>query len=442
MSLRRPTYRELVKRYPQLKYQVGRACAVAGYTDLFRGLNLVPEVHLAEEARDNSSSQIFEDIMTHRDKFSIMNDYNLSVSDETCSHPLQCLNGDTAVRSSLDIKRKFSREKHGFWLKSEDIYFNITEDLCLDTVDYTPASITAAKKTATEYLYTALPRDLPALDKDVLIVVAASNGDVDRYTRLHRPGWYLSAEHGCIIRGIYHNTFFAKWWSTHGQKSESPVGIGIERPLTARAIMNNDLSRIDATTIMPYCIWYPKVPSQSTLELLMARRPDMAHEVAGACVVGNYVNMYDELDPLPHPGLRAEARASANSHYLQHLERKLRDGGDELAKRVNGQRSRQGWKLYTKDNAFDAAFASLAQDVCAQDASSGFGWIYDDLCARISPIELHVSATNGFEEGTGTMMTAFDDEINTELAEKGWVDLEYEYGEEAKRLNGSGTREA
>lgn len=44
------TYRILVNCYPRMRYQVGRACAVAGNTALFHKLDLPPEVYTAEEA--------------------------------------------------------------------------------------------------------------------------------------------------------------------------------------------------------------------------------------------------------------------------------------------------------------------------------------------------------------------------------------------------------
>ncbi|KAB5511589.1 hypothetical protein GE09DRAFT_1270042 [Coniochaeta sp. 2T2.1] len=47
------TYRELSRRYPQTRYQVGRACAVAGYSDLYKELGLLPDITIAEEAQDN-----------------------------------------------------------------------------------------------------------------------------------------------------------------------------------------------------------------------------------------------------------------------------------------------------------------------------------------------------------------------------------------------------
>ena len=43
------TYRELVQRYPEMRYQV-ESCAVAVYTELYRELDLLPRLHIDEEA--------------------------------------------------------------------------------------------------------------------------------------------------------------------------------------------------------------------------------------------------------------------------------------------------------------------------------------------------------------------------------------------------------
>ncbi len=43
------TCRALVQCYPGMCYQVGRACAVAGYVDLHRELDLLPDASIAEE---------------------------------------------------------------------------------------------------------------------------------------------------------------------------------------------------------------------------------------------------------------------------------------------------------------------------------------------------------------------------------------------------------
>lgn len=96
------TYRELVKKYPCLRYQVGRACAVAGYIDLYAELNLLPEVSIAEEARDSTKGgKIFQRIMAGPFRYKIMNDYQREVN-EVDPEPGACLNGDTAVVASLD----------------------------------------------------------------------------------------------------------------------------------------------------------------------------------------------------------------------------------------------------------------------------------------------------------------------------------------------------
>lgn len=50
-------------------YHVGRAYAIGGYLALYRELDLLPDVSIAEEARDNAGSSegaraIFESIVT------------------------------------------------------------------------------------------------------------------------------------------------------------------------------------------------------------------------------------------------------------------------------------------------------------------------------------------------------------------------------------------
>lgn len=52
------TYRALASRYPQMRYLVGPACAVAGYVDLYKELDLLPEAHIAEEAREQTGGDL------------------------------------------------------------------------------------------------------------------------------------------------------------------------------------------------------------------------------------------------------------------------------------------------------------------------------------------------------------------------------------------------
>jgi hypothetical protein len=89
------TYRQLVQRYPQLMYHVARACAVAGYTKLYLELDVLPEVHVAEEARECGNVEIFEKIMAAPLRYSVMNDYTRTVNADNTRSAF--LNGDTAV---------------------------------------------------------------------------------------------------------------------------------------------------------------------------------------------------------------------------------------------------------------------------------------------------------------------------------------------------------
>ena len=64
-----------------MRYQVGRACAVAGYVHLYRELDLLPDASIAEEARESKrggggSCQIFEDFMATPTRYNVMDDYN------------------------------------------------------------------------------------------------------------------------------------------------------------------------------------------------------------------------------------------------------------------------------------------------------------------------------------------------------------------------------
>jgi hypothetical protein len=57
-------------------YQVGRACAVAGYKDLYRELDILPEAYLAKKARESGSLAIYEDIMSRPMQYAGMDDYD------------------------------------------------------------------------------------------------------------------------------------------------------------------------------------------------------------------------------------------------------------------------------------------------------------------------------------------------------------------------------
>jgi hypothetical protein len=105
--------RALVHRYPHMAYQVGRVCAVAGYNDLFCEPNLLPETHMAEEARNNGAIAINNAIIAHPFKYAVFNDYETTYDPDTLR--VATINGDTCVRSMLGLKQRFSHAMIPKW---------------------------------------------------------------------------------------------------------------------------------------------------------------------------------------------------------------------------------------------------------------------------------------------------------------------------------------
>ncbi|KAJ5810098.1 uncharacterized protein N7503_002316 [Penicillium pulvis] len=315
------TLRALVQRYPDMLYHAARACAVAGYIDLYKELDPLPEVHIAEEAgyasmqKDSTGSRhIYQHILSQPVKFEIMNDYTRTV--DVAGRRAAFLNGDTAVYSSLTARRKYYSPKGWFSIRyrkpwdtycSDPHYFNITEDWGIDDHD---CDAPEAPEDYVPLVYSPLPADLPLINKDKLIHVAAYNGDIDRYARLRRP---QMLEH------------------------EGPW-----RAINARRIMSNDLSWLSPDNpgaVYPDLIWYPELAHSSTYEKLAHKRPGMFDMCLRACIVANKDHTWDSLlrdafdickstgddepkDPklwwlskYADRGLWKEAGASSNKHY-------------------------------------------------------------------------------------------------------------------------------
>ncbi|GKT96469.1 hypothetical protein Ct61P_14319 [Colletotrichum tofieldiae] len=330
------TYRELAKRYPDMRYLVGRTCAVAGYADLYNELALLPEISIAEEARDCSSKEgsrvIFDTIMHQPICNEILNDYTRSFRPDSPKSPA-FMNGDTAVRSSLDVR--LGMDKYPQWGKH---YFNITEDFNIDETSSEKGNFEELAPEHIALLYTPLLSHLPTTNKDPLILMAACEGNIERYVRLRRPKM-LHDEHAAVIRGIYHNTTFAKWWSL--QDLSTSVR-NIKTAVLARFIMVNDLSHITPSSPskyeMPAMIWWPLIPAEETLKELVRRRPDMHLQVAMACIVGDYRELWEELSPEPCSELwdQAEQKQTCRwpnspnkNYYTDYLEQRAEELGRE-----------------------------------------------------------------------------------------------------------------
>ncbi|CAG8903904.1 unnamed protein product [Penicillium egyptiacum] len=355
--------RALVQRYPQMLYHAARACAVAGYIDLYKELDPLPEVHVAEEAsyasveRSNKGSQeIYQRTTSQQVKFAIMNDYTRTV--DINDPRVAFLNGDTAVFSSLGGGREHvdPKEISYFYREPGDRhytsnYFNITEDWGIDDHNHEAPD---APESYFPLLYGPLPIDLPPVNKDKLIVMAAYLGDIDRYARLHRPQM-VRGEFFCIIRGIYHNSFWAKWWSTQITQDATTrfsefETKQIQRAINARRIMSDDITWVTAGTpkdLLPMNIWFPGRACAETYERLARIRPGMLRQCLHACIVADYPEMWDkvlllssarpansqtapaesetqelklqQLSRVVGPAMWMEAKASHNDHYRRDI---------------------------------------------------------------------------------------------------------------------------
>jgi hypothetical protein len=341
------TYRTLARRYPAMRYQVGRACAVAGYVDLYRELDLLPDVSIAEEARENrgnaGAQAIFAEIMAAPLRYRVMDDYTRTVTVDAPEAPAR-LNGETLVVGNPEGRV----DLWGFYLESHS-GFDITEDgsIGTDNPEVSAAGGSAPILTAqeVELLYSPLPFDLPTMHKTALTLYAAYNGDVDRWDRLRgRRTWPLKLEDVCLARGCQFNTPMAMWLakSPHildslGITRDADRGM-IKRAINARFLMDDSFQHLlDPSAVpdkeLPYWIWYPDLPHPIVVEQLATARPAMRPQCVRACIAGNWRDLYDTImglepqAPWLEEGVMNEAKASPNPYYLQDLQHRVQDRG-------------------------------------------------------------------------------------------------------------------
>ena len=295
---------------------------------LYQELELLPDVHIAEEARECGNLAIYNAIRSQAVRYSIMDDYMLSV-DVDNRQPAH-LNADTAVKWMLDDKQEFedaAPEDDMFGSRGyREMPFNITEDMHIDEFETDTNKRLLATRPDLRLLHEPLPVDLPTMDKDILIVMAAYLGDVDRYVRLRRPKT-VEKEIVCSIRGIYHNTFFAIWCSKQPELKKYP---GIERAINARFIMNNVLAGAPYVGYnIPYLIWWPTVAQESTYRHLAKLQPEMLPQIIRACIYAGYQDLFDELLPKVTPDLILidEAANQGKLHFRQALDERVNSLG-------------------------------------------------------------------------------------------------------------------
>ncbi|KAF1822712.1 uncharacterized protein K489DRAFT_401284 [Dissoconium aciculare CBS 342.82] len=115
----------------------------------------------------------------------------------------------------------------------------------------------------------------------------------------------------CLVRGIRHQTSIAL--TEQYAKELHRADPMYMRAVNARRIMSNRIDLLPpsfASDEIPYCIWYPDLAEESTYRALAVRYPELRYQVARACAVAHYNDLYRELDILPEVHVGEEARES------------------------------------------------------------------------------------------------------------------------------------
>ncbi|QGI84466.1 hypothetical protein CEK26_011183 [Fusarium fujikuroi] len=320
------TYRSLASKFPDMRYQVGRACAAAGYGALYRELDLLPEVSIAEETRESETDGgklIYDEIMSFKYRYAVMDDCKRTIKLMDYECPAY-LNGNTELDEALhagSTTTSFHASKRTH-LGLED-----------QQVDERHGKLTDDEA---KLLYSPLPGDLPTVKKTLLTQMAAHDGNIERYAQLANSGRTLTQlDQDCVIRGVLHHTMYARWWADQIKNDtiyarSSPYVWDIQRAIMARRIMLNDASAFEdgwpPGVPMPYIIWWPLQPQSDMLSLLAMKVPEMKRQCAAAAIICDYENVYKGLDPEPSWHLwKVASEFAANSFYREDQERRGRE---------------------------------------------------------------------------------------------------------------------
>ncbi|BCS24969.1 uncharacterized protein APUU_41413A [Aspergillus puulaauensis] len=333
------TYRQIAVQYPVMRYQVGRACAAAGYINLYRELDLLPDVSIAEEAREGHTEQgdqIYASIMSSPVKYAVMDDYKRLINDDSPQPAF--LNGETHVRWKLGWRYTLSQDATEEFSPQE---IDIEEDryIGLETRQPDESLYDELDPQEARLLWEPLPLDIPTMKKGLLRQMAAFEGNVDRYARLinrrsRRPIARNGVELLCVVRGIYHHTMFARWWQhqldTDAFKDRITDNwrVEIQTAINARRIMINDIGTFtEDTPCKPWLIWYPLKPELSTIADLSRRCPSMNLQIAITAIYCNYKGLYERLNMRPSIGLMEAAEKVSNPFYKSDLEKRAAELG-------------------------------------------------------------------------------------------------------------------
>ncbi|KAJ3260350.1 hypothetical protein HK103_000985, partial [Boothiomyces macroporosus] len=129
----------------------------------------------------------------------------------------------------------------------------------------------------------------------------------------------------CMNRGIAFNTDFAYWcyekFVKSSDKNFSMLDLCsqdfIKSKISNRLIMCNDTSFIYKN----YCIWFPDIPSEETCRKLFKSNPEMNYLIARVCAIGNYIDLYKELNVLPEVSVMSEAVVSNSKDMVEYMKK-------------------------------------------------------------------------------------------------------------------------
>ncbi|KAF5986190.1 hypothetical protein FCOIX_1678 [Fusarium coicis] len=252
-------------------------------------LDLLPEVSIAEEARESKTDGgklIYDEIMSFKYRYAIMGGFKRTV--ELIDHACPAyLNGKTEVRWRLTSRQGIACRFNDDLLPciEEDIHLSL-EDQDLDERHGTLADDEA------KLLYNPLPRDLPTVKKTFV-------DTDDRPRRRHRtlcPARQLWKDINATRPRLYH-----PWFLTSHYVFPIRYVWDFQRAIMARRIMLNDASVYEegwpSGVPMPYIIWWPLQPQPDMLGLLAMKVSEMKRRCVAAAIVCDYENVYKSLDP-------------------------------------------------------------------------------------------------------------------------------------------------
>jgi hypothetical protein len=343
-------------------------------------------------------------------RFGVMSDYERTAQLHTPKVGAS-LNADTAVLATLKIRKAFA--KHYSLMDTPWAYLNITEDEGIDeqTVMVKPHELTDSE---IALFVSPLPTDLPTMHKDLLILVAAFEGNLDRYARLRRPGQTIDFELQCVLPGVYKSFAMASWLDRNPDNLEMVASSWHSREIKtlraaihARWIMNNDIYRLLNSDNpvpddeLPYWIWYPTIPARWTLLKLAEGRAAMRPQCARACIAGDMRDAYTKIMDMCDDGgkpvavdryLMQEARTCPEHEFFEPdmLRRMAEQGLGDFPLDSEEWKGHIPWR----DADIGSTFLSdTLHDTCHNVVCAGREWgMYEGLGSELGRVRLYISS--------------------------------------------------